>query len=369
MGSEKNIEAVAEVIYNFGFRDQQELDMESFWGIPGCADMYFVSQVEQEELTPQIRMALITQLESTKKALLERSNAPGAAGQIQGVADARQQAFEMVYGLDDSSSESAEPHEECQCPIQQHYLKTDLPTLETAKLHCGHAYCKPCLGKFIESAPLTAEDRVAVCHTYHNGKCTHEINLEEAAKILNPKDFEALSARVLAKERSQRDVVKKMNSAVCPRPNCGCSTYNPDVCEACGWKGDTPSGRQCPGCSGGTSKTREVRCTECERMFCAECKAAHDGQTCEEYREGSGYQDLERWKQGNSNFTECTKCGNAVEKKQGCIHMECKSIGETDGIGQMGCGHNWCFLCNGEFGADGHETHGWGRCVDTEYAT
>merc|ERR1711964_98996 len=180
-------------------------------------------------------------------------------------------------------------------------------------------------------------------------------------------DFIALRTRVRAKVQARLDVIRKMNSAVCPRPNCGCSTHNPDVCGKCGWNGDTPKDRQCPRCTGGTSKIREVNCTECERVFCAVCKAAHDGQTCDEYRAGSGYQALERWKHENSNFMECIKCRNPVEENKGCIHMECKTIGESDGMGQMGCGHNWCCLCNGEFGADGHATHGYGRCVDRSF--
>lgn len=42
------------------------------------------------------------------------------------------------------------------------------------------------------------------------------------------------------------------------------------------------------------------------------------------------------------NTKKCPKCGTGYAKQRGCMHMTCyKEYG--------GCGHDWCWVCFGDF--------------------
>ena len=73
-----------------------------------------------------------------------------------------------------------------------------------------------------------------------------------------------------------------------------------------------------------------------------------------------------RWNEKNSaesenvtwiiaNTKKCPKCRKPIEKNQGCNHMTChKNVG--------GCGHEFCWLCMGDWKDHGQETGGYYRC-------
>lgn len=55
-----------------------------------------------------------------------------------------------------------------------------------------------------------------------------------------------------------------------------------------------------------------------------------------------------------ANTKKCPKCHRAIEKNQGCNHMVCSKAG--------GCGHEFCWLCLGEWSTHGTSTGGYYQC-------
>jgi ariadne-1 len=55
-----------------------------------------------------------------------------------------------------------------------------------------------------------------------------------------------------------------------------------------------------------------------------------------------------------ANTKKCPKCHKPIEKNQGCNHMICSKAG--------GCGHEFCWLCLGEWSTHGTSTGGYYQC-------
>merc|ERR1712032_789358 len=55
-----------------------------------------------------------------------------------------------------------------------------------------------------------------------------------------------------------------------------------------------------------------------------------------------------------ANTKKCPKCHKPIEKNQGCNHMACSKAG--------GCGHEFCWLCLGEWSTHGTSTGGYYQC-------
>jgi ariadne-1 len=55
-----------------------------------------------------------------------------------------------------------------------------------------------------------------------------------------------------------------------------------------------------------------------------------------------------------ANTKKCPKCHRAIEKNQGCNHMVCSKAG--------GCGHEFCWLCLGDWSTHGTSTGGYYQC-------
>ena len=103
---------------------------------------------------------------------------------------------------------------------------------------------------------------------------------------------------------------------------------------------------------------REVECEECHYKFCWACKReSHFPSSCHVAK---------MWLDKCSNESEniqyilaktkrCPKCHVHIEKNQGCNHMTCrKSAG--------GCGHEFCWLCKGDWKEHGSATGGYYQC-------
>ncbi|ETO33467.1 hypothetical protein RFI_03643 [Reticulomyxa filosa] len=127
---------------------------------------------------------------------------------------------------------------------------------------------------------------------------------------------------------------------------------------------------------------KEVECKKCGLTFCWACKQeAHFPASCEVTR---------KWNTKNSDEAEnlqwilaktkkCPKCRVPIEKNQGCNHMTvikyilsyghrlCNEI-ELFTISQMcnkgvgGCGHEFCWLCKGDWKEHGSNTGGYYQC-------
>lgn len=90
------------------------------------------------------------------------------------------------------------------------------------------------------------------------------------------------------------------------------------------------------------------KCERCSLKFCVNgCKRAHEGSTCEQFRNWLKENDEAdtRFKSlmKKEQWRECPQCGIVVERTQDCPHMTC-------GV----CKAQFCYLC--------HDSKKWGTC-------
>jgi len=100
----------------------------------------------------------------------------------------------------------------------------------------------------------------------------------------------------------------------------------------------------------------EVHCS-CDFHFCWPCgEEAHRPADCSTVRQwnikNSAESENISWIMANTK--KCPKCHRPIEKNQGCNHMVCSKAG--------GCGHNFCWLCLGEWSTHGSSTGGYYQC-------
>ncbi|KAK7822224.1 putative e3 ubiquitin-protein ligase ari8 [Quercus suber] len=107
-------------------------------------------------------------------------------------------------------------------------------------------------------------------------------------------------------------------------------------------------------CEGGNDEYYDV-CCHCNNGFCWNCMDdAHRPVDCE---------TLAKWQLKNSseapntswllvNTKPCPKCGKAIEKNQGCMHMTCMKP----------CRHEFCWLCLGPWKEHGETSGGYYAC-------
>ncbi|ETO18077.1 ariadne-like ubiquitin ligase [Reticulomyxa filosa] len=205
--------------------------------------------------------------------------------------------------------------------------------------------CKPCWVDYLKDAARSKECVSLPCPAY---KCNVVIREEHWQRFLAEK-FPAIWERY--KKFCRENFVEVLNLfyffflkkqkkqcskdyAFCPGKSCD-MTYSS---------------------SAGVAK--EVDCKKCGFSFCWACKQeSHFPASCEVAR---------KWNTKNSDEAEnlqwilaktkkCPKCNVPIEKNQGCNHMTCnKSVG--------GCGHEFCWLCKGDWKEHGSNTGGYYQC-------
>jgi len=100
-----------------------------------------------------------------------------------------------------------------------------------------------------------------------------------------------------------------------------------------------PNGRWCitPDCEGymtGSQEERYLKCPECSKEICFNCRQAwHPDKTCEALID-EGYNE---WAKGKE-VQLCPRCKARIEKLEGCNHMTCSV-----------CNYEWCWLCRGRY--------------------
>lgn len=101
--------------------------------------------------------------------------------------------------------------------------------------------------------------------------------------------------------------------------------------------------------------TTDVKCT-CGFTYCFLCsRATHSPVPCvnmekwEEKINSSGLSDI--WILTNTK--KCPKCKVNIEKNDGCNHMTCKN---------PRCGHQFCWICSGDWRTHGERTGGFYSC-------
>ncbi|KAL9657948.1 hypothetical protein ABK040_012172 [Willaertia magna] len=212
------------------------------------------------------------------------------------------------------------------------FEKEDMMNL-TQELRC----CSVCR----ETLPLDCFVRIPTCRHYIHRQCLF-LNLNAALK-----DFSLMPLRC-----SENGCSTTLDA--CLLDELGLFTSNKDFSKYSAW---TLSQRfedliECPNPKCGIlvqadNNLRLTVCPHCHQEFCTKCKvtiAAHTKEgnvlyTCEEFqklpkeqRDPSIRELLQVVKK--ENWAVCPKCGNGVEKKFGCNHVECI------------CGEGFCYLCN-----------------------
>jgi ariadne-1 len=175
----------------------------------------------------------------------------------------------------------------------------------------------------------------------------------------------------------QVDDGKAAVQAKCPQHKCG-RVVLPDIFRALcddarkdkyeewyvrSYVDDNPSVKWCVnpnGCSNACEYTGvdqcDIKCS-CDYVWCWACgEGAHRPADCKTVNmwniKNSAESENISWIRANTK--NCPKCHKPIEKNQGCNHMVCSKAG--------GCGHEFCWLCLGDWSTHGSSTGGFYQC-------
>lgn len=203
-------------------------------------------------------------------------------------------------------------------------------------LPCGHQICKSCWSDYTGQAVRT-KDCVNLRCSYHvqaigsraPKQCPIKVPRGMFERYLKPDSLARYEKFILG---DYVDNNKKLKW--CPAPNC-------EICVKI------------------DDQTEEVKCFKsngvgCGHIFCVRCN--HDG------HRPSPCEAAEQWRIKCSSESEniqyimartkkCPKCSVHIEKNQGCNHMTCRN-----------CGHEFCWLCKGDWKKHGSATGGYYKC-------
>lgn len=193
-------------------------------------------------------------------------------------------------------------------------------------LDCGHGFCEVCWTGYLQTQ--VDEGKAAVQARCPQHKCFRAV----------PEGF---FRRFCDEERWEKYTEWYIRTFVDENPAVKWCT-NPAGCHfACEYQGVDPC---------------EIRC-HCSFVWCwacgdeahrpADCKTAHKWNV-----KNSAESENISWIRANTK--KCPKCHKPIEKNQGCNHMICPKAG--------GCGHEFCWLCLGEWTTHGTSTGGYYQC-------
>ncbi|KAF2071093.1 hypothetical protein CYY_007579 [Polysphondylium violaceum] len=208
-----------------------------------------------------------------------------------------QQDFEIIQA-----------HKEIECPIC--FDENVEPANVFIISQCSHAYCKNCIGEYLNSNILSKNVNIP-CPT---PKCTSFFQYDQIKYLVDPLIFakyEEFTFNIF--------LMKSPNYKWCPNPVCGNVVYG---------EIDNP---RCK-CSN----------TNCNFDFCFNCEVEwHHNSTCHQYQIWRIENKLvdttySAWTK-KADTKKCPKCKSIIEKNEGCNHIVCH------------CGYNFCWLCGGKF--------------------
>jgi len=209
------------------------------------------------------------------------------------------------------------------CPICMQARDDALVSLD-----CGHGFCQECWKGYLQSQVETGKAAVQTRCPQH--KCGRIVPADFFRRFCDEARQQKYEEWYLLSYVDDNPSVKW-----CPNP-AGCKQQN-----ACEYQG---------------VDSIEIRCNCCY-VWCWGCaEEAHRPADC---------QTVTRWNVKNSaeseniswiraNTKKCPKCHKPIEKNQGCNHMICSKAG--------GCGHEFCWLCLGEWSSHGTSTGGYYQC-------
>lgn len=204
--------------------------------------------------------------------------------------------------------------------------------VDTYALPCGHRYCRDCwagyLGNALNDAPkvvTTTHCPAPKCQMTVHDACWRELlpATEEKDKFQKFLNICTITDNPLLK--------------YCPAPGCT-KVMRVDVRE----------------------RTRAVHCS-CGFDWCFNCHDSDIGDhmpaNCKQVAEWREREtsESENIKWLIANTKQCPKCRRPIEKNGGCMHMTC---GKSSG----GCGHEFCWLCRGDWKDHGTATGGYYNC-------
>lgn len=207
-----------------------------------------------------------------------------------------------------------------QCPIcMSHSDELDM-------LDCGHGFCKECWKRYLQTQVDDGKAAVqAKCPQHKCCRVVPERLFQTYCDTARQSKYYEWFLRTYVDE----------NPAVkwCTNP-AGCGN-------ACEYQGVDPC---------------EIRCT-CSFVWCWACgDEAHRPADCRTVNQwnikNSAESENISWIRANTK--KCPKCHKPIEKNQGCNHMICSKAG--------GCGHEFCWLCLGEWSSHGTSTGGYYQC-------
>jgi len=223
-------------------------------------------------------------------------------------------------GQQPAIASSAKVMEPSHCPICMQLVD------RLDSLDCGHSFCVTCWQTYLHMQVDDGKASVqARCPQHQCGRIVPATLFRQYCDAARKSKYEEWCLRSYVDD----------NSAVkwCTNPS-GCS----NACEYLG------------------ADLCEIRC-HCTFIWCWDCgDEAHRPADC-----GT----VNRWNVKNSaeseniswimaNTKNCPKCRKPIEKNQGCNHMTCARAG--------GCGHEFCWLCLGDWASHGTSTGGYYQC-------
>lgn len=222
-------------------------------------------------------------------------------------------------GPSSSSSASATPAPSS-CPICM--TTCDHPV----SLSCGHGFCRDCWTGYLHSQVDAGKACVQARCPAH--KCRHAVPPDFFRQFCDQDRQQKFEEWYIRTYVDENPVVKW-----CPNP-AGCNF----VCEY-------PGVDQC-----------EIRCM-CNFVWCWSCgEESHRPADCKTVNQWNVKNSAESenisWIRANTKA--CPKCHKPIEKNRGCNHMICSKAG--------GCGHEFCWLCLGDWWAHGTSTGGYYQC-------
>eukprot|EP00929_Paragymnodinium_shiwhaense_P031994 TRINITY_DN17809_c0_g1_i1.p1 TRINITY_DN17809_c0_g1~~TRINITY_DN17809_c0_g1_i1.p1 ORF type:complete len:543 (+),score=138.44 TRINITY_DN17809_c0_g1_i1:96-1724(+) len=228
---------------------------------------------------------------------------------------------ESLTGASTSSSSSAKPAAvagTCSICLQAQEM--------LMSLGCGHGFCADCWQGYLHSKVDDGRESVkAKCPA---PKCGRSVPFCFYSKFCEPEKISKYEEWRLRTYVDENASVKW-----CPNP------------EGCTFACENLSSEMC-----------DIVCN-CGFVWCWNCgEEAHRPAAC---------QTVNKWNIKNSaeseniswiraNTKPCPKCHKPIERSQGCNHMVCSTAG--------GCGHNFCWLCLGEWSTHGSSTGGFYQC-------
>mmetsp|Transcript_56233 Transcript_56233/g.163013 ORF Transcript_56233/g.163013 Transcript_56233/m.163013 type:complete len:541 (+) Transcript_56233:168-1790(+) len=207
------------------------------------------------------------------------------------------------------------------CPICM-----QVPDSPLIALDCGHGFCGDCWTGYLHTQ--VDDGKAAVQARCPQHKCGRVV----------PVDF---FKRFCDEARQRKYEEWYLFSYVDDNPSVKWCT-NPAGCKnACEYQGVDAG---------------EIRCSCCF-VWCWACgEEAHRPASCKTVNMWSVKNSAESenisWIRANTK--KCPKCHKPIEKNQGCNHMVCSKAG--------GCGHEFCWLCLGDWASHGTSTGGYYQC-------